>query len=519
MPTYRFDDFAFDADLLRLERGGQPVAAQPRVLELLGYLIERRERMVSRGEMAEALWTGSFVSEDAITKRIGLLRKALGDTGKPSRYIQTIYGKGARFVGTLAEDAAQASPAAASVAAPSAMTHADQAPAIAVLPFRLDGKEGLLGETARGLPDDITSALVKLRSLRVIARGSAFRYASGNTPLADIRRDLGVGYALGGSVEPVENGLRVYAELVRTRDEGVVWSENYRIGLQEVHDLRDELVGRVVNGIDIAIPAEEAARATLKMPSQMDAWEAFHLGQSLGVETIAPDFPRAEVYLRKAVENAPGFTRAHAALAFVHWNFFTEKRDEERNRELMLVEAERALALDALDPMAHVAIAAMRGTLGDMDAGLTHVSRALDLAPNFARAHAAMAGFQTGRGQLAESLASVERAVSLSPRDPHLSRWLAIRLVNQCIVQDMDGVRATAGEIARTGSGQVSALGWALTGYSLCGDAEEAGKVATRLRKTLPGGKSQGIPGVYNGLPPMLQAMLAKAFADHDLVL
>lgn len=516
MPSYRFAEYLFDPDRLCLLRDGEAVPAQPRVLEMLALLIDNRDRVVTRDEMAEALWERSLVSEDAITKRIGLLRKVLGDTARDRRFIQTAYGKGARFVGRVTVEGV-APPSVASTAIDS---NAPQTapPTIVILPFRTLGTAGSDSQIATGLPDDITSALVKLRSLRVIARGTAFRYAGSETPLGDLRADLGVSYALNGTVERAPRGVRIYVELLRTEDEGIVWSENFRVAEEEVHEIRDELIHQIVNRTEIAIPKEEAARAALKMPSHLTTWEAYHRGVSLGVETMQPDFPRARLYLERAIAGAPDFARAHAALAFVHWNSMNEGDQTEACRTAMLTEAECAVALDGEDPMARVALATMLGSLGQMDAGALHIARALHLAPGMARTHAVRAGFHTAKGELAESLSAIDQAISLSPRDPHLARWLSIRLVNHILQGDLDAVHADACEIERIGSDQISALGWALTAFSISSDADGIARIRTRLVHLLPGGRAVGIPVAYKSLPPLLQAMLTKTFVDHDLM-
>ena len=516
MPIYRFADYRFDSDKLHLTCDGKAVSAQPRVLELLAFLIERRDRVVLRDEMADALWDRQVVSEDAITKRIGLLRKVLDDTSAERRFIQTAYGKGARFVANVY----LAAPAAQAVASspPETASTPVSPPSIVILPFRTVGTLGAHSSIATGLPDDITSALVKLRSIRVIARGTAFRYAAGDTPLADLRRDLGVTHALGGSVETVPQGVQIYVELLRTADEGIVWSESLRIAAEEIHEVRDELVNRLVNRAEIAIPRDEAARAALKMPSQLSAWEAYHRALSLGVETLRPDYPRARVYLARTIAAAPDFSRAHAALAFVHWNSFNEGDLGEDHRAAMLAAAERAVELDPDDPMARVAYGTMLGSTGDMKTGAAQVEQALLLAPGMARSHAAISGFLTARGELGQSLSAIDQAISLSPRDPHLARWLSIRLVDHMLLGRTDDARHDAYEIERIGSDQVSALGWALTGFAVAGDRDGAARTKARLVRLLPNGKAQDIPPSYKSLPPMLQALLTKTLRDHDLM-
>ena len=517
MTVYRFNGFQFDREKFELRQGAELVEIQPKVLGLLEYLIDNRERLVSKGELVEALWDRRIVSDDAINKRVALLRKALGDEKRDDRLIRTEYGRGYRFLAEVEVQAARLG-ATAKEGPPDEADSVGEAPVLAVLPFRLHAVGANHSAIADGLPDDITSALVKIRSLPVIARGSTANLATEPNPVAAARNGLGVGYALCGRVEIRGEELTVYAELVRTANESLIWSESYRGSLGDLHSLRDDIVGQIVNRVEIEIPREEARLAQLSMPDAIGAWESYHLGQSLSVEAFEPDFAKARSYFENAIEAVPGFARARASLAYVRWNRFTTLGQQDDDRLEMLAQSERALELDAQDPVAQMAYGAMRASLGDSAAGLSHITRCLELAPGYARGHASLAGVLAAQGRIPESLASIGRAITLSPRDPHLPTWLAIRLVGNCLLGRMDAVRATSDRLADTATQHIIPLGWALTGYSLSGDNDAAKATAQRLRSILPEVPAKRVPGVYDGLPKPLQAMLEKSFRDHRLV-
>jgi DNA-binding winged helix-turn-helix (wHTH) protein/tetratricopeptide (TPR) repeat protein len=94
---YRFAEFEVDAARLRLLRGGEPVAVEPRVLELLVYLLERRDRLVSKEELVAALWEGRAVTDAALSRCLYQARKALGSSSTSQRYLRTVHGRGLRF--------------------------------------------------------------------------------------------------------------------------------------------------------------------------------------------------------------------------------------------------------------------------------------------------------------------------------------------------------------------------------------------------------------------------------------
>ena len=111
---YRFGDFELDLDRYELRRGGEVIKAEPRVLEVLNFLIEHRARVVPKEELLDTIWHDVHVSESAMTTAIRDARRALGDSSAEPRWIRTVYGRGFRFVGHIARDTvdARAGPAA-----------------------------------------------------------------------------------------------------------------------------------------------------------------------------------------------------------------------------------------------------------------------------------------------------------------------------------------------------------------------------------------------------------------------
>ena len=96
-----FGDQALDVDRRELRRGSGAVAVEPQVFDLLVYLLENRDRVVSKDDLIASVWGGRIVSESTLTSRINAARKAVGDSGGEQRLIRTIPRKGLRFVGEV----------------------------------------------------------------------------------------------------------------------------------------------------------------------------------------------------------------------------------------------------------------------------------------------------------------------------------------------------------------------------------------------------------------------------------
>jgi DNA-binding winged helix-turn-helix (wHTH) protein len=96
-----FSDHRLDTERRELHRGSEPVAVEPQVFDLLAYLVENRDRVVSKEDIIAAVWGGRIVSDSALNSRINAARKAVSDSGKTQRLIRTSSRKGFRFIGTV----------------------------------------------------------------------------------------------------------------------------------------------------------------------------------------------------------------------------------------------------------------------------------------------------------------------------------------------------------------------------------------------------------------------------------
>src|SRR5262244_2201784 len=134
--AFRFDDYRLDPGRRELSRGPEPVAMGPQVFDLLVYLVENRDHVVSKDNIFDAVWEGRIVSESTLASHINAVRKAIGDSGEEQRLIKTVARKGFRFVGEVREaDGAMPTPVNDDAARPPAKDLAlPGRPSIAVLP-------------------------------------------------------------------------------------------------------------------------------------------------------------------------------------------------------------------------------------------------------------------------------------------------------------------------------------------------------------------------------------------------
>jgi pimeloyl-ACP methyl ester carboxylesterase/DNA-binding winged helix-turn-helix (wHTH) protein len=104
--VFRFADCEVDPGRFELRRGGDVVHVEPQVFTLLTHLIQHRDRVVAKTELLDAVWGGRFVSDSALTSRVKMLRRAVGDDGSSQRIVATVHGVGYRFVAEVESDPA-----------------------------------------------------------------------------------------------------------------------------------------------------------------------------------------------------------------------------------------------------------------------------------------------------------------------------------------------------------------------------------------------------------------------------
>src|SRR5882757_4282563 len=173
-----FSDYVLDTDRRELCRGPDRVPLEPQVFDLIVYLLENHDRVVSKDDLITSIWHGRIVSESTLTSRINAARKAVGDSGEDQKLIRTVVRKGLRFVGTVHAKSNGAEPAHAAGPLDEVREQSraglplPDRPAIAVLPFINRGGDAEQEYFSDGISEDIITALSKLRWFFVIARNS-----------------------------------------------------------------------------------------------------------------------------------------------------------------------------------------------------------------------------------------------------------------------------------------------------------------------------------------------------------
>jgi TolB-like protein len=420
---YSFEDHVLDTTRRELRRGTVLVPVEPQVFDLLEYLIQNRNRVVSKDDLIEAIWNGRVISESALSNRLNAARSAIDDTGKDQRLIRTLPRRGVRFVGSVRDEETPAAeiplerwPGPVRPAPP-----LPDRPSIAVLPFQNMSGHPDQEYFADGVVEDIIGALSRLRRLFVIARNSSFVYKGRTVDVRQVGRELGVRYVLEGSVRKAANRVRLTGQLIDVASGVHISSDRFDGDVEDIFDLQDRLAASVVGAILPKLEQAEIERAQCKPTESLDAYDYFLRAMASFYQRDRAATDEALRLFNRAIEYDSGFAAAYGMAAWCYaWRkmngWMTDHRQE-------IAEAAR-LARRAVDLGKDDAIALARGghalafVAGDLDSGVVFLDRALALNPNFAPAWTLSGWLRAYRGEPDVAIEHHARAMRLSPLDP-----------------------------------------------------------------------------------------------------
>src|SRR5262245_28079340 len=315
---YLCEDYGLDTDRRELYRATSLISVEPKVFDLLVYVIRNREHVISRDDLIATIWSGRIVSESALTTCINAARTAIGDSGDAQRLIKTLPRKGIRFVGIVKEEEEKPAVVAPTVTIPEPL-HPSSAlpdkPSIAVLPFVNMSGDPEQEYFSDGITEDIITELSKVSTLHVLSRNTTFTFKGKAVEIGQITQRLKVGYVVEGSVRKAGGRVRITAQLIDASKDSHVWSERYDRELNDIFALQDEIAQAIVTALKIRLlPAEKKA---IESRSTQDpkAYQLYLLGRYYWIQHGARNLEIAVRFCRQALEIDPNYARAWALIA------------------------------------------------------------------------------------------------------------------------------------------------------------------------------------------------------------
>jgi adenylate cyclase len=297
----------------------------------------------------------------------------------------------------------------------------DDRPSIVVLPLENMSDDPEQVYFSDGIAEDIITDLSKIAGLFVIARNTAFTYRGRALNLKEVCGELGVRFALEGSVRKAGNRVRVTAQLIDGGSGGHVWAERYDRDLHDIFEVQDDVTREIVAALKVHLTPEERRRIESRGTNSIEAYDRFLHGRQLFWQVSREASEQAQVLFEEAIRLDPAFSLAHAYLAFTHMlqSFNSWSTDPEGSLERAQELVDRALALDPKEAEAHY----IQGILHlwrhkQVDQAIADAERAIGLDPNFARGYGSLGAALHYAGRSEEALTRFETMARLDPHTP-----------------------------------------------------------------------------------------------------
>jgi len=471
--VYRFGEFELDLDAHQLRKGTERLRLERRPFELLVLLVQNNERLVSREEIVAALWPKNVIIdfESGLNTLVRKIRNALADSADQPLYIETVPGKGYRFIAEVTQPTASESTS----TRPGATSHAwrprlvavlalaavlmvgsgtvawrfmvatPQPLRIAVLPFEnLTGDERL-GYLGSGIAEETNTSIaaIDLPNLSVIGLVSAAAMARSDASLQSLGAELGVDYVVLSSLRLDQPRIRLTSRLIRTADGEQVWSASFDRQLTNLLGLQRELSIAIAEQVRQQLSPDVAALIDRRQTQNPEAYALYLQGRYEWTRFLPDSIPRALQFYEQAVEKDPEYALAWAGIAHALVT------------SVVTVEARRAdvlpAARDALDRALQFGpdLAETQLALGsfrffmerDPVAAEAAARRAIDRDPNNAMSYMFLGLMLSESARNVEARAMLRRARELDPLFP-------LMFANSSYVSLVAGEREEALELA-----------------------------------------------------------------------
>lgn len=460
------DDFELDPVSYELRRSGIPIKLEPTPFAILSLLIEQRGELVSRQQIVERIWgKGVFLDTDnSINGGIRKIRLALNDDPENPRFIQTVTGRGYRFVAAVEENKPQTPAAAPTLAVMKPaqrekkaepglfrklrfavtlaaslilvlvlvlwlvpkIAHRTTASApirsIAVLPL-----ENLSGDSSQdyfadAMTDELITDLAKVGALQVTSRTTVTLYKHTNKTLPEIARELHVDGIVEGSVMRSGQRVRITAQLINGSADKHLWADTYEQDLGDALRLQSDVAQAITQQVRAQLTPELKDQFSGAKPVDPEAYDAYLKGRYYLYNQDFTDpvvLNQAKANFEEAIRKDPNFSVAYSGLAETYNGLVwfgggqISPTDGYRSARNLI---QKALELDANNGEAYNALGELTWHADlDFPAAERWFDKSLALAPSFSCAHEDRAMLMAVMGHKAEALMEIEKLKQIDP--------------------------------------------------------------------------------------------------------
>src|SRR5881392_4062186 len=289
---------------------------------------------------------------------------------------------------------------------------------IAVLPFDNLSRDPDNAFFAEGVQDEILTRLAKVADLKVIARTSTQKFKSAPENLPDIAKRLGVANILEGSVQKVNDQVRVNVQLINALTNAHLWAEIYDRKLTDIFAVESDIAKTIADTLQAKLTGSEKTAISKEPTANTEAYELYHKGRSLWEKRSGDNIPKAIAFYEQAIARDPNYALAYAGLAsaYILAPFYVgaDRLDASSKAKDAAL---KALQLDSNLAEAHAALGKVHFFSEiDLAGAMREYKRAIELNPNDATAHHWFGNDSLAAlGRFEEAIAEGKRAIELDP--------------------------------------------------------------------------------------------------------
>ncbi len=432
---YSFHDFELDHQLYQLRHRGKVKEIEPKVFNVLAYLIQHRERIVTKEELREKLWPGQVVSESALIYCVVEARKAVGDDGRKQQVIKTQHGRGYRFVaGVVSRQYSAASRERTDSSSQEAAVRTQdlrslplnlqllipfEQPSVAVLPFTNLSADLAQEYFSDGFTEDLITDLAKISGLFVIARHSAFTYKGKAVRVEQVGKELGVRYVVEGSVRKAGDYVRISAQLVDAVTGCHLWAERYDHALCDIFAVQDDLRRKIITALKVQLLSEEQTRLRRAPTNNLEAYDYYLRGLDAYRQLTPQANFQAQQLFARAIDLDPCYAAAYALLSLTYmaqWALLWNQNPQLLDQALATVQ--QALVFDKKLAGAHAVLSWVYVWKKLHNEALHAADRAIALDPNNTDSCSFVAQTLNLAGRPHDALQLITHAIRLNPYSP-----------------------------------------------------------------------------------------------------
>ena len=299
---------------------------------------------------------------------------------------------------------------------------------IAVLPYDNLSRDPDNAYFVEGIQDEILTRLAKIADLKVIARSSTQRFQN-KGDLPQIAQQLGVAHLVEGSVQKVNDQVRINVQLIKAANEAHLWAEVYDRKLTDIFAVESEIAKTIADTLQAKLTGSEQRVIAARPTESLEAHELYLKGRHFWNRRTETDLKKAVEYFQQAIEKDRSYALAYAGLADCYGVMPNYSNDAPKPfLDKAIPAARRAIELDDSLAEAHAALGNALGADLQLAACEAEFKRAFELNPNYASAHQWYGEVLQSLARFDEAIAELRRAHDLDPLSLIINTILASTL-------------------------------------------------------------------------------------------